>query len=254
MHPSSKKCFLNLELLTPTPMDRLKLLFRIVLYILIVPLVISLVVLSKLLFIFLADQHIYSLPIIGDIFRMLDLSELSNLISFAILGLGFGLSTIFLPPRIRKQVSLVLLIPTIPFILSIPTVVRYNNWLNDIAENTQLSSGEIVQKTDAFLEEKTGKTGMLGFYLYTAKFPILPTQIDRLNQLEAEDSRLKSLLAGFLGDRAQWLDWVFAVQGWLLRGVYGAIAIVTTLIHFQEGSQQLQRFSSRNKPKKGSGE
>ncbi|MBP0030682.1 hypothetical protein PN466_15450 [Roseofilum reptotaenium CS-1145] len=235
-------------------MDRLKLLFRIVLYILIVPLVISLVVLSKLLFIFLADQHIYSLPIIGDIFRMLDLSELSNLISFAILGLGFGLSTIFLPPRIRKQVSLVLLIPTIPFILSIPTVVRYNNWLNDIAENTQLSSGEIVQKTDAFLEEKTGKTGMLGFYLYTAKFPILPTQIDRLNQLEAEDSRLKSLLAGFLGDRAQWLDWVFAVQGWLLRGVYGAIAIVTTLIHFQEGSQQLQRFSSRNKPKKGSGE
>ena len=94
-------------------MDRLKLLFRIVLYILIVPLVISLVVLSKLLFIFLADQHIYSLPIIGDIFRMLDLSELSNLISFAILGLGFGLSTIFLPPRIRKQVSLVLLIPRI---------------------------------------------------------------------------------------------------------------------------------------------
>ncbi|HBR00633.1 MAG TPA: hypothetical protein DD761_19330 [Cyanobacteria bacterium UBA11691] len=254
MHPSSKKCFLNLELLTPTPMDRLKLLFRIVLYILIVPLAIGLVVLSKLLFIFLADQHIYSLPIIGDIFRMLDLSELSNLISFAILGLGFGLSTIFLPPRIRKQVSLVLLVPTIPFILSIPTVVRYNNWLNDIAENTQLSSGEIVQKTDGFLEEKTGKTGMLGFYLYTAKFPILPTQIDRLNQLEAEDSRLKSILAGFLGDRAQWLDWVFAVQGWLLRAVYGAIAIVTTLIHFQEGSQQLQRFSRRNKPKKGSRE
>ncbi|MBP0009036.1 MULTISPECIES: hypothetical protein [unclassified Roseofilum] len=235
-------------------MDRLKLLFRIVLYILIVPLAIGLVVLSKLLFIFLADQHIYSLPIIGDIFRMLDLSELSNLISFAILGLGFGLSTIFLPPRIRKQVSLVLLVPTIPFILSIPTVVRYNNWLNDIAENTQLSSGEIVQKTDGFLEEKTGKTGMLGFYLYTAKFPILPTQIDRLNQLEAEDSRLKSILAGFLGDRAQWLDWVFAVQGWLLRAVYGAIAIVTTLIHFQEGSQQLQRFSRRNKPKKGSRE
>ncbi|MDJ1173278.1 hypothetical protein [Roseofilum capinflatum] len=230
-------------------MDRLKLIFRIVLYILIIPLVVSLVVLSKLLFIFLADHHLYSLPIIGDIFRMLDLSELSNLISFAILGLGFGLSTVFLPPRIRKQVSLVLLIPTVPFILSIPTVVRYNNWLNDIAENTQLSSGEIVQKTDEFLEEKTGKTGMLGFYFYTAKFPILPTQLDRLNQLEAEDNRLKSMLSTFLGDRAQWLDWVFAFQGWLLRVVYGAIAIVTTLIHFQEGTQQLERLFSRKSPK-----
>lgn len=229
-------------------MDRLKLLFRIVLYILIIPLVVSLVVLSKLLFIFLADHHIYSLPIVGDIFRMLDLSELSNLISFAILGLGFGLSTVFLPPRIRKQVSFLLLIPTIPFILSIPTVVRYNNWLNDIAENTPLSSTEIVQKTDRFLEEKTGKTGMLGFYLYTAKFPLLPTQIDRLNQLEAEDNRLKSILANFLGDRAQWLDWVFAIQGWLLRVVYGAIAIVTTLIHFQEGTEQLERFFTRKNP------
>jgi len=232
-------------------MDRLKLLFRIVLYTLLIPLVISLVVLSKLLFIFLADQHIYSLPIIGDIFRMLDLSELSNLISFAILGLGFGLSTVFLPPRIRKQVSLVLLIPTIPFILSIPTVVRYNNWLNDIAENTLLSSTEIVEKTDEFLEEKTGNRGVLGFYFYTAKFPILPNQLDRLNQLEAEDNRLKSILAGFLDDRVQWLDWVFALQGWLLRLVYWAIAIVTTAIHFQEGQEQLERFFTRKPSPKG---
>ncbi len=226
-------------------MELFKLSFRIVLYILIVPLVISLVVLSKLLFIFLADQHLYSLPVIGEIFRMLDLSELSNLISFAILGLGFGLSTVFLPPRIRQKVSLVLLIPTIPFILSIPTAIRYRHWLNDIAENTPLSPGEITQKTDDFLQSKTGKTGMVGFYLYTAKFPILPSQMDQLNQLESEDNRLKSILSRLLGDRAHFIDWVFAFQGWLLRLVYAAIAIVTTIIHFQEGIHQLPKKSVR---------
>ena len=229
-------------------MERFRIVIRICLYILLVPLAVSLVVLSKLLFIFLADQYLHSLPVVGEIFQMLDLSELSNLISFAILGLSFGISTAFLPPRIRRQVSLVLLIPAIPFVFSISTVVRYNNWINDISQTTGFSSNETIEKTNNFLVERTNKKGLLGFYIYTAKFPLLPTQLDRLDALESEDNRLKSLVSKFLGDRTSLVNWVFGFQGWLLRLVYAAIAIVTTIIHYQEGCQQLERFLEEKEP------
>jgi hypothetical protein len=53
----------------------------------------------------IAEQFLYKIIIIGDVFSTLEVVEFVNVLVFAILGMGFGLATAFLPKISRHKTS-----------------------------------------------------------------------------------------------------------------------------------------------------
>lgn len=199
----------------------------------------------------IAEQSLYKIIIIGDVFSTLEVVEFVNVLVFAILGMGFGLATAFLPKISRYKTSALLLIILVPLIFSTSAMVRYNLWIEDVAAQENISYAQAARLTNSFLSGRVGVSGFLGFYIYTGKIPILPTnelEIKKADNLEKQVKNSFMSINKIIGIKPEIITGLLAGNKWLIRLSYFSLATLTTINHFKTGCQELVRNAKPNAP------
>jgi hypothetical protein len=192
----------------------------------------------------IAEQFLYKIIIIGDIFSTLEVVEFVNVLVFAILGMGFGLATVFLPKIYRQKTSALLLIIIVPVIFSTSAMVRYNLWIENFAAQENTSYAQAESLTDSFLTARVGFNGFLGFYIYTAKFPVVPTNKAEIKKAENLEEKVKANFMSInkiIRINPEIITGFLAGSKWLIRIFYFSLAAFTTINHFKAGCQEIVR-------------
>lgn len=210
-------------------------LIKLSIYIFCTSFIFSTIVSAKIISVKLADKFLYSLIVFGDFLRGIEIVELFNIIAFAVVGMGFGLATIFLPKYLGRYVSTILLIILVPIIFITTQMVRYDIWVDQVAENDNLSFNQAELLTNSFLNQRVGNDGIYGFYLYTAQFPILPDKKVQINNLDRLEKSVNSKFVRLIGVPPAVISWSMSLCFWAIRIFYFVIAVVTTIVHFREG-------------------
>ncbi|NER84149.1 MAG: hypothetical protein F6K42_32345 [Leptolyngbya sp. SIO1D8] len=182
-----------------------------------------------------AEQFIYTLPILGGLLKSLELIEVSNVLIFAALGLGLGAFTHWLPRQwktFRKAIALVIAIPIV-FLSSYG--VRHHIWVQQVAVESELLPAQAQQVTDTLLVQATGNKGLWGFFQYTVQVPILPTNLSALQAVDDDDKWFRSELTRFSGLEPGIFTLLFRLTGWGIRWFYMLLALVTAAIYFTKG-------------------
>lgn len=185
----------------------------------------------------LAETYLYSVPWMGGFLRSLELSELSNLVVFAILGAGIGGATFLLPRRWDHRAKMALLVVVSPFVFSASYMVQQHIWIQRVAERAEVSYRDARQITNAFLKRESGSAGFFGFYPFSTQLADLPT---RRQDLEAAGSTnvnemLTQELTSYNDPRADFVAFMFERVGWAIRLMYMIIAVLTGLIYYFKG-------------------
>ena len=201
--------------------------------------------LFKSLCAFLGDRYLYSLPILGGFLQSIELIEVSNFLIFAFLGFAIGITTRFLPQRSRERLGVLVILILAPVVFSTSYLTRHYLWVQQVAERTNLPAQEAQSVTDVFLENGSGHRGPLGYYLYTAKMPLLPTTAQDIEDLSATEERIQTELTQVSGIEAQWFSLMFDVVGWSIRGFYILITLITVSLYFYKGLGQVRTAQQR---------
>ncbi|MGK7900612.1 MAG: hypothetical protein AB4352_04195 [Hormoscilla sp.] len=161
---------------------------------------------------------------------------MANILLFAILGMAFGLASILLPRKLRGKISAILLIPIVPIIFNITSIIRYRQWVEAVGYQEKLSPAEAKGLTNAFLTSQVGKKGFWGFYLYTAAYPMIPKNKIEMREMKKIDDKLKLGLIKIVGEKFSLpVKLMFALAGWLIKLFYFTISLIATISHFKYG-------------------
>ncbi len=182
-----------------------------------------------------AERFVYSLPLIGGLLQSLELIEITNVVIFALLGVGLGAATRWLPSRwsgLRKSLLLVLAVPIV-FLSSYG--VRQYFWVQAVAVSSELSVPEAERVTNVLLAEATGQSGLIGFFLYTPRMPVLPTDLGSLQTMDDEDKWFRSELTRYSGVQPGLFSLLFRFTGWGIRVFYVGLTMITAGIYFTKG-------------------
>ncbi|CDM94454.1 MAG: hypothetical protein P5702_19315 [Limnospira sp. PMC 1291.21] len=183
----------------------------------------------------LAHRFVYPIFVFGDLLRGLEIIELLNLLVFAILGMGLGLATGLLPTRDSRRISTIFLIILVPVILAIPQYIKYDLWIQDISQQDQISNSQAMTIANSFLERRIGHQGVLGFYLYTGQFPMIPTRQSQMQDLDRLEKQVNSKFVRVSGIPPTIVNWLMGICFWGIRLFYFSVAAITATAHFREG-------------------
>ncbi|MEK0180368.1 MAG: hypothetical protein EAZ78_13235 [Oscillatoriales cyanobacterium] len=197
--------------------------------------IVGISVLIKFVALMLADKILYTIFIIGDLLRGIEVIELLNILVFAFIGMGFGLATRLLKPEYCRQVSAILLILIVPFVFMSTPIIRYNSWLDKVEESENLSPDEATKITNLFLKKQIGVPGFFGYYLYTGQFPVIPTTQSQMKDLDSFEKKVNSRFVQLTGAAPTIVSWSMLICFWLIRLFYFAIAVIATIAHFRQG-------------------
>lgn len=201
----------------------------------------GLTIVCKLAIVWSVDSYLYSLPIVGGVLASLEVAEISSPILLALLGLMLGALTYYLPESINLGVRLLLLGLAIPLVLLLGHTVRHRMWVQQVATQESLSISQSQQVTDTFLRRETTKSGIMGFYWYTADRAVPPLRLSNLetatdiNSLQDQLSALGSRQTGLLGIAFSLYNWLFANAGWGIRTAYALLSGFMGLSYFFKG-------------------
>ncbi|MEZ2228329.1 hypothetical protein [Microcoleus sp.] len=197
--------------------------------------IVGISVLIKFVALMLADKILYTIFIIGDLLRGIEVIELLNILVFAFIGMGFGLATRLLKPEYGRQVSAILLILIVPFVFMSTPIIRYNSWLDKVEESEKLSPDEATKITNLFLKKQIGVPGFFGYYLYTGQFPVIPTTQSQMKDLDSFEKKVNSRFVQLTGAAPTIVSWSMLICFWLIRIFYFCIAVIATIAHFRQG-------------------
>jgi len=185
----------------------------------------------------LAATYLYSVPWAGGFLRSIELSELSNWVAFAILGVGIGSATILLPAKWDHRAKLAFLAALSPFVFSGSYLMQQHLWIKQVATNADIPYRDARDLTNDYLKREVGNSGFFGFYPFSAQLSELPTRRDTLESAGVVNPNelLAQELAGYDDPRADFVAYIFERIGWLVRFVYIAIALLTGLIYYFKG-------------------
>ncbi|MFP4221007.1 MAG: hypothetical protein ACLFM4_09225 [Phormidium sp.] len=229
----------------PTVLSRLKMLLGVLVFVMVSGMAIAVAALVKLLTALLAENSIYSINLLGDLFRGIEIVEVFNVLVFAILGLGLGVATAFIPRYLGIRLNALVIILLLPTLLSFGTIIRYDNWINEFAANEAISITESRLKTDRYLYERIEETGIWGFYLHTARYPSLPLYVRQFEERDPLESDAVSRVERQVGMNPDDLSLLFSVCMWGIRGFYFLVSVITVIGHFGQGIDLADRLSGR---------
>ncbi|MDC0834858.1 hypothetical protein POG22_17880 [Geitlerinema sp. CS-897] len=230
---------------TKTAFDRLKLAIGVLLFFIVSAFSVSLAAIVKLFTTLLAENSLYRIQFLGDLMRGIEIAEIFNILVFAILGLGLGLATVFVPRKFGIRFNVAVVIVLLPVLLSVGPIVRYDNWIQEFSTNENISAIESKDRTDDYLEGKVSQTGILGFYLHTARYPSLPVRIAQLDSVDILESRVVSHVEGKMGLTSKKLSLAFAICMWGIRLFYFFVSAITVIAHFGQGVDLANRIVDR---------
>jgi hypothetical protein len=197
--------------------------------------IVGISVLIKFVALMLADKILYTILILGDLLRGIEIIELLNILIFAFIGMGFGLATRLLKPQYGRQVSAFLLIAIVPLVFMSTPIIRYNHWLEKVEELDKLSPAETTTLTNSFLKKQVGMQGFIGYYFYTGQFPVIPANQSEMKDLDRFEKKVNSRFVQLTGLAPTIVSWSMLICFWLIRIFYFSIAVIATIVHFRQG-------------------
>lgn len=210
-------------------------------YIILAGLIVIIAILFKVSAIILADKYLYNILFLGDLLRGIEIIELLNILVFAMLGMVFGIAAALLPRKIGRKVSAILLIILVPIVFMTTPISRYYFWLEKVGADSGLDLEQTEVISNSFFLKKVGVPGFLGFYLYTGKFPVLPSRKSEILEMERLEKSVNSRFVRLTGIAPTVINWLMILCFWLIRVFYFTIAIFATINHFHQGL----RFAKR---------
>ena len=222
-----------------------KLLFRLLIYIFVICSLVFFTVSLKLIANFIGEELIYNILIIGEFIAILQVVEFANIIIFAVLGMGFGLASVILPKICQIKTSAVLLIILVPLIFSITPFLKYNTWIQEIADNQNITYQEAQAISNSFLKSRVNLEGFLGFYSYSAQFPILPRTKKEMILAVKLEKKVRSEITSLAKNpnlSQQTISILLAVGNWTIRFFYFSLSVFTTIAHFHIGRQTIEKL------------
>ena len=222
-------------------------------YVLVVLGLFVLLLLTKGVAVLIAHRFLYEIPILGGIARSLELVEFFNLVLFSILGMGLGLSVRLLPSGRPDRMSRSVLTILIPVLFLSGSFFQYQIWLSDVRHDMNLNAIEVRRVTNEWLDQTVDKTGLWGFYHYTTRYSILPTNPDRLRASIQGSDRVNQLFAQLFSATPAFMGNVLSFCILILRVFYFALAILTAVHHFQDGLERgkYPLWPQKIRPKRG---
>ncbi|HBL00020.1 MAG TPA: hypothetical protein DD001_23210 [Microcoleaceae bacterium UBA10368] len=197
--------------------------------------IVGISVMIKFVALMLADKILYTILILGDLLRGIEIIELLNILIFAFIGMGFGLATRLLKPQYGRQVSAFLLIAIVPLVFMSTPIIRYNHWLEKVEELDKLSPTETTTLTNSFLKKQVGMQGFIGYYFYTGQFPVIPANQSEMKDLDRFEKKVNSRFVQLTGLAPTIVSWSMLICFWLIRIFYFSIAVIATIVHFRQG-------------------
>lgn len=201
---------------------------------------IVLALLVKVIAAWAAEAFLYVVPFIGGMLKSLELMELSNILAFAILGMGLGSASRYLPSQGRTWQRALLLVVAVPLVYFASYATRQQFWVNQVAVEADLSRPEARELTSQFLQREAGDPGFWGFYRLTTQVPVLPTDPQELDKLSDDEKWFRSELTRFSGVEPGIFLRLFGGVGWGIRLVYGILSLLTVGIYFNKGVRLAQ--------------
>lgn len=195
-----------------------------------------------------AEHFVYSLPLVGGVLQSLELIEITNVVIFALLGVGLGAATLWLPSRWSTLRRSLLLLVAVPIVFLSSYAVRQYFWVQAVAIASELSIPEAQRVTDVLLEEATGRTGLPGFFLYTPRMPVLPTDLGSLQTVDDDDKWFRSELTRYSGVQPGLFSLLFRLTGWGIRLFYVGLTVITAGIYFTKGTVWAEAHRQQRKP------
>ena len=198
-----------------------------------------------------AETQLYQIPIVGGLLKSLEIIELSNILVFALLGLGLGMATIVLPQiqsNLKKFGILLAMFILASGVFSISYVTRQQMWIQQVANEASISFTQAQTVTNDFLAAETGSKGFWGFYRYTTQVPLLPTKTHELASLTDDEKWFRSELTRFSGLEPGIFSRIFSIAGWGIRGFYMALAGFTFIIYFFKGLDWVEHRRNMRRP------
>lgn len=199
-----------------------------------------------------AENTIYQIQFLGDLLRGLEAAEIFNIFVFAILGLGLGLVTAFVPRSFGIRTTAAIGLMVLPVIFSISSVIRYQSWIREFSQSEKLTEDQAIAQTDIYLHNKVNQAGFWGFYLHTAKYPGLPTtriQMEQIDTLESQAAdRLEDAFSSLLGSLPIKLELpqIFAICMWGIRLFYFLLSLLTAIGNFLQGIRWADYLARRD--------
>ncbi len=181
--------------------------------------------------------YLYSVPWIGGFLKSIELTEISNLLVFAILGAGIGAATALLPSHWDHKAKLALLLAVSPFVFCASYMMQQSLWIQQVADQSNLSYRDARNLTNDYLEREVGSGGFFGFYPFSTQLAELPVRAESLRAEESlnPNELLSEELSSYNDPRADFAAYVFERIGWLIRFMYMAIAALTGIIYYFKG-------------------
>ena len=190
----------------------------------------------------LTDIYLYDMPWIGGFLKSIEIAEISNLIVFAILGVGVGAATVLVPEHWTHWLKMLVLVLLGPVVFCASYLMHQHLWIQRVANRADIPYAEAKGITNGFLKAETGKGGFWGFYPLSTQISELPTR--RANLEAGKTTNPSELLTRELssyGDpRADAAAYVFERVGWVVRFMYMTIAALTALIYYFKGHDWAQ--------------
>ncbi|MDJ0706066.1 MAG: hypothetical protein QNJ46_22575 [Leptolyngbyaceae cyanobacterium MO_188.B28] len=186
----------------------------------------------KVLTAWAAERHLYSIPFLGGLLQSLEVIELSNILVFAILGMGIGLEISKLPRKRRWSFGLITFVLILPLVFNASYLTRQHFWIRQVADQGQISYVQAKQLTNDFLNRETGSQGFVGFFRLTTRIPILPTTFNDIETLRDDEKWFRSELTRFSGIEPGVFSRLFDSAGWGIRIFYILLSITTFFIYF----------------------
>lgn len=204
-------------------------------YLVTVFMVIAALVGLKLLIAWAAEVYLHPIPILGGWLKSLEIVELVNIIIFALLGLGLGGATLYLPSKTSVMLKALALVVAIPLVFFSSYWLRQALWLNQLAMESNQPVEQVRTLANQALLRESGSEGFWGYFKVTTKMPILPATVAELERM-AEDQRwFRSELTRFSGIEPGVFSMIFDGAGWGIRIFHMALATLTGIIYFFKG-------------------
>jgi CBS domain containing-hemolysin-like protein len=128
----------------------LQLLFRTFLYIASTVGIVAIALYTKFVSELIGNEIVYKIPLLGDLLLSIEIIELLNILVFAILGIGFGVASIFLPRTFANRVSFTVLLILVPLIYSTSILFKYHTWVQNFSINENISYEQAEKMTNTF--------------------------------------------------------------------------------------------------------
>ncbi|MBD2542866.1 hypothetical protein H6G72_03135 [Planktothricoides sp. FACHB-1370] len=229
----------------------LRLLFQTGLYIATTVVIVAISLYIKFVAELIGDEIVYKIPLLGDLLLSIEIIEILNVLVFAILGLGFGVATILLPRSFSNRVSYLLLLTLVPCIYSSSVFFKYQIWVQSFSINENISYSQAQKMTNTFLRYKTQNESILGFYLYTANFPVIPAKEKEMVETDELMNNTYQRIAYVFAYANELLqkkyftptkiDSLFKWRGWILRVFYFLVSMFTAIVNFKTGLNTVRR-------------